>query len=144
MRCKTLVALATVFALLAPAAPAAAAIRITRVYVNPPGSDTGSNKSLNNEYIRLKNTGDKARRLTGWQIRDRGSDHVYTFDAYRLAAGRRVTIHTGRGADTRRHRYWDLDWYVWNNTGDTARLRNRSGELIDGCRWESVSSYTSC
>jgi len=144
MRCKTLVALVTVFAMVVPAAPAFAAIRITKVYVNSPGSDTGSNKSLNNEYITLKNTGSKARRLTGWTIRDSGADHSYRFGTYRLRAGRRVTIHTGRGADTRRHRYWDMDWYVWNNDGDRARLRKRSGVLVDGCRWGTVTSYTRC
>jgi hypothetical protein len=42
---------------------AAGAIKINRIYFDSPGSDTGSNSSLNAEWIRLKNTGNSARQL---------------------------------------------------------------------------------
>src|SRR5215218_5245707 len=38
-------------------ADAASAIQITKVYYNSPGSDTGSNTSLNAEWVRITNTG---------------------------------------------------------------------------------------
>jgi hypothetical protein len=33
---------------------------------------------------------------------------------------------------------------VWNNTGDTAYVRNPSGTLIDSCSWGGSGSYTYC
>ena len=36
-------------------------------------------------------------------------------------------------------------WYVWNNTGDTATLRDASGRLLDQCKFKGASrGYTFC
>jgi Lamin Tail Domain len=94
---------------------AAGAIKIDRIYFDSPGSDGGSNSSLNAEWIRLKNTGANGRSLTNWTIRDKAG-HVYRFGTYRLGAGKTVTVHTGSGSNSARHRYWHQDWYVWNTT----------------------------
>ena len=51
-------------------ATAAAPVRFSYVQYNSPGTDTGSNKSLNAEYIVVKNYTKSARSLTGWTIRD--------------------------------------------------------------------------
>jgi hypothetical protein len=120
-----------------------AAIRIVKIYFDSPGSDTGSNSSLNAEWIRLKNTGSRGKYLTGWTIRD-ASGHVYVFGTYRLGAADRVTIHTGSGSNTSAHRYWRSDWYIWNNTGDTAKLKNRAGTLIDRCSYSGAGDYKVC
>ena len=37
--------------------PASAAIRITKIYFDSPGADTGSNTSLNAEYVVIKEHG---------------------------------------------------------------------------------------
>jgi hypothetical protein len=124
-------------------AHAASPIKITRVYVNSPGSDTGENDSLNAEYIRIKNTGTTNRSLTGWTVRDESS-HVYTFGTFTLKAGYSVTVRTGKGTNTASTRYWQKTWYVWNNSGDSARLRNASGTAIDSCSWGTASSYVTC
>jgi hypothetical protein len=50
---------------LALASPASAAIRITKIYFDSPGADTGSNTSLNAEYVVIKNTGTTRKTLTG-------------------------------------------------------------------------------
>ena len=42
--------------LVAPSASAAPAVKIYFVYFDSPGSDTGSNSSLNAEYVTIKNT----------------------------------------------------------------------------------------
>jgi hypothetical protein len=126
---------------LAPAAPAA--IKITKIYFDSPGADTGSNSSLNAEWIRLRNTGSTGRYLTGWTIRD-ASGHVYRFGTYRLRAGYAVTVHTGNGTNTRLNRYWRSDGYVWNNNGDTAKLKNRAGTLIDRCSYSGAGDWTNC
>jgi hypothetical protein len=124
-----------------PAAPAA--IKITKIYFDSPGSDTGSNSSLNAEWITLKNTGSTGKYLTGWTIRD-PAGHVYRFGTYKLRASRTVTVHTGSGSNTAGHRYWGSDWYIWNNDGDNARLKNKAGTLIDRCSYSGAGDYVNC
>nr|WP_275587092.1 lamin tail domain-containing protein [Micromonospora terminaliae] len=132
---------------LAAAAPAQAAtppVMITKVYYNSPGSDTGSNTSLNAEYVRLTNKRSTVINLKGYYVRDKAG-YVYSFTSdFKVAAGNSILIHTGKGTNAGTHRYWGRSWYVWNNTGDTAYLRNSSGTLVDSCSWGSSGSYTNC
>ncbi|WP_027342936.1 lamin tail domain-containing protein [Hamadaea tsunoensis] len=121
-----------------PASAATPSIMITKVLVNPSGSDTTANSQLVREYIVLKNTTRGSINLNHWTVRDR-SNHVYTFGSLTLGAGKSVTLHTGKGANTSTNRYWGLGWYVWNNTGDGAYVRNSAGKSIDSCSWGSVS-----
>ncbi|MFM6847652.1 MAG: lamin tail domain-containing protein, partial [Terrabacter sp.] len=55
----------------ASSAQALPAIMIYKVQYNSPGSDIGSNTSLNAEYVVLKNTTRTNRSLTGWTLRDK-------------------------------------------------------------------------
>ncbi len=122
---------------------AAKPVRFASVQYDSPGSDTGSNRSLNAEWIRVKNNGGRARTLTGWTIRD-PAGHVYRFPKFRLRSGRSVTLHTGPGQNTRRDLYWRQNWYVWNNTGDRAILKTRSGNRVDVCSWNDGDGNTAC
>jgi hypothetical protein len=124
-----------------PAAAATPKIMITKVLVNPSGSDTTANSQLVREYIVVKNTTTKSISLYRWTVRDK-SNHVYTFGSFTLGAGRSVILHTGKGTNTSTNRYWGLGWYVWNNTGDTAYVRSSAGTLIDSCSWRTVASTT--
>lgn len=72
--------------------------------------------------------------LTGYTVRD-AVGHTYTFGTFSLRAGKRVYLHTGSGTDTWQHRYWGQDWYIWNNNGDTAQLRNALGTPRDSCSY---------
>ena len=146
IRSTIFVLLAAVVATLGVQAPAEAAggVRITKVYFDSPGSDTGSNLSLNAEYVTIKNFGTRTRTVSGWTLRDRGSVHVFHFPTFRLAPGARVTIHTGTGAKTAHSLYWGMSWYVWNNTGDTATLRRASGTLVDRCTFTGAGSFKIC
>ena len=54
---KVLVMIIAATLTLGLASPAYAAIRITKIYFDSPGADTGTNKSLNAEYVQIKNTG---------------------------------------------------------------------------------------
>ena len=83
---------------------AASAIQFGKIYYNSPGSDTGSNTSLNAEWVRIKNTGTTTRSLTGWTVRD-AAGHVYKFGTFSLKPGTYVTLHTGKGTNTAYHRY---------------------------------------
>lgn len=120
-------------------AEAASAVRIYRVYYDSPGKDTGSNSSLNAEWVQIINRGTKTRQLKGWRIHDR-TGYTYTFGSFKLGPKKTVKVRTGRGKNTSANRYWGRRWYVWNNTGDTAYLRRPSGSLADSCSWSKKGS----
>jgi hypothetical protein len=125
---------------LALASTAAGAVKIAKIHYNSPGTDTGSNKSLNGEWVTIKNTGNNSRSLGNWRIRDR-SGHVYRFaSGFRLGGGETVKLHTGRGSDSAHHRYWDADAYVWNNDRDRATLKNAGGNVIDKCSYNNSAA----
>jgi Lamin Tail Domain len=131
----------------AAAAPATArTVVISGIYYNSPGSDRGSNASLNHEWVRLHNTTGRAITMSGWTLRD-AANHVFRFGTYRLAAHATVKIHTGRGRATRANRYWNRSWYIWNNTGDTATLRTAAGTFRARCKYSDPHerrAFTSC
>jgi len=124
--------------------PAASAVQIISISPNASGAsaaraaalrDTGTNRSLNGEWIRLRNVGRSARQLRGWSVSD-GDGHVYRFGRLELRAGASVTVHSGRGRDTGRHRYWGRRGEVWDNNRDIARLRRPDGTLASRCRYD--------
>src|SRR3954470_17566405 len=81
-------------------ANAAGTVYIYKVYFDSPGSDTGSNSSLNAEYVVIRNGDNASHSISGWTVRDRAG-HRYTFpDGFRLSAGKQAIIHTG---DASRH-----------------------------------------
>ncbi|MFI7601162.1 lamin tail domain-containing protein [Actinoplanes sp. NPDC049681] len=126
---------------------AAGAVQFSKIQYNSPGSDTGSNTSLNNEWVRLTNKTSATINLKGWTVRD-AAGHVYTFSGdYRLGAGKYMYVHTGKGTNGQpdsKHRYWNRTSYVWNNGGDTAYLRTNTGKSIDSCKWGNGSGVTYC
>ncbi|WP_341717998.1 lamin tail domain-containing protein [Micromonospora sp. FIMYZ51] len=132
-------------AVAAPAQAATPAIEITKVYYDSPGADNRSKASLNAEYVKLTNRRARTINLKNWTLRDK-ANHVYTFTGnFKLAKGKSVVIRTGKGTNTTRTRYWGSGNYIWNNTGDTAYLRNASGKLIDKCSWKKKGKgYTTC
>jgi hypothetical protein len=69
-----------------------------------------------------------------------GQPRLQVRHTFSLGGGEFVRIHTGKGTKTSTDRYWGLSWSVWNNTGDTAYLRNADFVLRDTCEWTSVGS----
>jgi hypothetical protein len=107
---------------------------------NSPGSDNGSNPSLNAEWVRVSDSSStRTYTLTGYTIRDRSS-HVYTFGTFRLKPRASVTLHTGSGRNTSTDRYWGKRWYVWNNSGDEAFLKDNHRLTKDICIWGRVAN----
>jgi hypothetical protein len=83
--------------LIAAQANAAGSVYISKVYYNSPGSDTGSNSSLNAEYVVIRNGDNVSHSVSGWTVGD-AAGHRYTFpDGSRLGAGKQAIIHTGDG-----------------------------------------------
>ncbi len=147
-RARVVGLLLALFVAMAPITPAAAAVppvRITKVFYDPPGSDTRTNTHLNLEYVVITNSSAKPQTLTRWTLRD-AQAHVFTFPAFTLAAGKSVTVHTGKGNANPANRYYNSGNYIWNNTGDTATLKNNTGQTISTCGWTSraASGYKNC
>jgi hypothetical protein len=143
-----LAALGAVLALTSNGAPPAAAagkIKFSKLYADSPGSDHGSNTSLNAEYVVVHNGGSTKVRLGSYRIKDK-QGHVFAFPgSFTLKAGRSVTVHTGRGTNTAANLYWNQSWYIWNNTTDTAYLI-KSGARFDTCVFPRSHSrpYVNC
>jgi phosphatidylserine/phosphatidylglycerophosphate/cardiolipin synthase-like enzyme len=95
---------------------------ITFILYDPP--DTLS------EYVQIQNTSGAALDMTGWTLRDL-ANNTYTFPTFTLAAGATVKVWTNSGTNDSANLYWGRSQAVWNNTGDTAFLRNAQGELVD-------------
>lgn len=89
-----------------------------------------SDLNLQDEWVRISNTGSSPVSLNGWKIEDEGNKHTYTFQPYTLNAGSTVTVFTGKGINSATEFYWQLDNPVWNNDGDAAYLYDNSGKLI--------------
>jgi Lamin Tail Domain len=122
-----------------PSASAASCVGIYRIYYNSPGSDTGTNTSLNSEWIQLRNRCSTSSSLTNAKIKD-AAGHTYTFGSYALGGGKYVKVHTGKGSNTATDRYQGRSWYVWNNDKDTAYLYNASGSRLDSCSYNNPSA----
>ncbi|HST86651.1 MAG TPA: lamin tail domain-containing protein [Kineosporiaceae bacterium] len=132
----TLSLIASTAAIAAPAS-AASKIHIVKVRFDSAGSDAPvTNPKLNDEFVVIKNTDTVDRSLTGWTIVDESS-HRYTFGETTIKAGATLKVRTGRGDDTAKNKYQDRGYYVWNNTSDTAYLRNTRGRGGDTCSWET-------
>jgi hypothetical protein len=126
-------------------ADAANCIKIQKIYYDSPGPDSGSNESLNGEWIRLKNICGSAKNLWYFEVRDAAGNSYYFGSPFSLNAGSRVKIHTGSGTNTSTDRYWSRAKHVWGNTKDTARLYNASSALIRTCSYDDASvNATTC
>ena len=131
-----LAAVALTPAVAAQAAPARTPprVQIAKIWYNSPGRDTGSNASLNGEWVQLRNTTRHPILMRGWTVRDTAG-HVFTFADWTLPARSLVKIHTGTGSPDRGNRYWSMGWYAWNNDGDTATVKTARGAREDSCSY---------
>lgn len=133
----------------APAAEALPAVMIHQVVYDSYGAtrDDYSNSSLNAEYVVLRNTTSTSRTVTGWTVTD-ATGFRYTLPTTTIPAKGTVKIMTGKGRNTTgvratTARHWGRGSYVWNNTGDTVTVRNRSGARMDTCRYTDKSTRDS-
>jgi len=122
----------------------AGSIRFAKVHYNSPGSDNGSNSSLNKEWISLTNHGNRNKDLTGWTVREPAGDRFKFPSGFTLKPGKTVHIHTGRGANSKTDLFWRRDAYVWNNAGDKAVLKNESRTVVDTCKWGRGGGAIDC
>ncbi|CAM5283778.1 hypothetical protein SSPIM334S_05546 [Streptomyces spiroverticillatus] len=114
--------------------PPRPSVVIGRVQANSPGWDDGSNRSLNGEWVEVRNLSRFPVNLDGYSLSDRDG-HRYYFDHLRLRGHDSVKVHTGVGRDGWGHVYQDRHRYVWDNYGDSATLRNGWGRVVDRVSW---------
>ncbi|MEV0123558.1 lamin tail domain-containing protein [Streptomyces sp. NPDC050703] len=136
-------------AALLAASPASAAghqggLHLGYIQYDSPGRDTRSNASLNAEWVNIHNNTRSPIQLKGYKLKD-NTGYTYTFGSYKIGAGKTVKVRTGKGTNASGVRYWGRGSYVWNNTGDKARLVRPSGSLQDSCSWSRTGSgHVSC
>jgi hypothetical protein len=106
------------------ATPVPADVQITHIEFNPAGDD------VQGEYVQIENLGGDGQSMTDWTLRDE-ANHIFTFPGFSLGAGKTVRVWTKDGSDTQTDMYWGSGTAIWNNTGDTAYLRDSQGDLID-------------
>lgn len=82
------------------------------------------------EWVKIVNMGAVTVDMTGYTLTD-VANHKYTFPNFILPAGGTVKVYTADGADTAEELYCGCGKYIWNNTGDTAWLRDAEGFLVD-------------
>lgn len=116
---------------------APANVQITLIVYNPAGDD------VQGEYVRIENKGGVTAVLTGWTLSDNDS-HVYNFPSgFSLTPGAAVQVWVKSGVNNATNLYWGSLQAFWNNTGDTAYLRN-GVTLVDSCSYSGGGSQASC
>ncbi len=125
-----------------PRAEAASSLRFGTFVADPSGTDKRDNAHINRETIQVRNVGSKKITLAGYRIRDKAK-HTFVFPkGFTLAAHATVTVHTGKGTNSRTNLYWKQGNYVWNNNGDTAYLADTHGKTVATCTYKKVKSGT--
>jgi Domain of unknown function (DUF1929) len=92
-------------------------VQVTNILFNPPGPD------LMSERLVIENQTAMNVNVTNWTIEDL-KNHVFTFPQFLLATGAQVQLWTKGGVSDANNLYWGSGSPIWNNTGDTAILRN--------------------
>jgi cardiolipin synthase A/B len=109
-----------------PTSPPAATgnVDITFIFFDGQGSQEPD------EYVQIQNMDTVSIQLQGWTLSD-AANHVFTFPNFFIQPGQVCRVYTNEN-----HPEWCGFNYgsgsaIWNNTGDTASLRNSNGVLID-------------
>ncbi|MAU01161.1 MAG: hypothetical protein CL608_28795 [Anaerolineaceae bacterium] len=120
-----------------PTPTAPANVQITIIVYDPSGDDVAG------EYVTITNQGATAENMTGWVLSDVAST-AYVFPSFSLAPSASVRVWTKSGTDSVTDLYWGRGSAIWNNTGDTATLRNSSSQVIDTCTYSGGGVSANC
>lgn len=108
---------------------------IANIRYDGPGNDVEFGDS---EYVLLHNHGTGTADVGLWSLEDEAG-HVITIPSgYVIQPGGELTIYSGPGNDTATSYYEGLGQAIWNNSGgDTATLRDASGQTVDSYSYSS-------
>ncbi|MFD8591825.1 lamin tail domain-containing protein [Streptomyces sp. NPDC059637] len=103
------------------------------VQYDSPGPDLRTDRSLNGEWVLVKNTSRERVRLGGYTLDWDGRS--YRFGRMTLRGGEEVKVHTGHGRDNRDHVYQDRDRHQFDNRSGRITLRD-DDRFVDRCNWD--------
>jgi hypothetical protein len=83
------------------------------------------------EYVEFRNDDTKVIQLAGWKLSDFGEIHVFTFPSFEIQPGQVCRVYTNESHPESCGFTFGNDAGIWNNTGDTATLRDANGNFID-------------
>lgn len=85
---------------------------------------------LNEERVKLTNTGDTSLDLSGYRIEDEVGERYIFDEEFTLAAGASVYVHTGSGTDDADDLYMGYSREIWNDSGDTVSVYDDDDTLV--------------
>jgi hypothetical protein len=99
-------------------------VNITTIFYDGAGSQEPD------EYVETKNDDTKPIQLQNWTLSD-AANHVFTFPSFVFQPGQVCRVYTNEV-----HPEWCGFSYgsgsaIWNNSGDTATLRDGNGTVVD-------------
>lgn len=115
-------------------------------------AEEGSNTIYINEvnsqpddWIEFINTGDEAVDISGFEIRDNSNDHRWKFsEGTTIAAGQIIVVDTdtvGLMYDDNADQYVEGKYDIGLGGGDSVRLYDKDGNLLDQYSWTEHASY---
>ncbi len=90
----------------------------------------GAGSSEPNEYVEIRNDDTRPIQLQNWTLRDI-ANHVYTFPSFVMQPLQVCRVYTNQNHPEYCSFNYGSGSAIWNNTGDTAYLRDTVGTLID-------------
>ena len=91
---------------------------------------TDSQYNINGEWVKITNKGTTSQSLTGWKLLNKTNSVLYTIPTFTLGAGSTVTVYSGTGINSATRLYMKYNRHVWANSGECARLKDNSGNLV--------------
>ena len=83
------------------------------------------------EYVEIRNDDSKSIQLRNWTLHDIASGQVFTFPSCLLEPGKVCRFYTNENQPEWCGFSYGSGSAIWNNTGDTAYLRDGNGTMID-------------
>ena len=87
-------------------------------------------KDVEAEIVAIKNNGNEAVNLQGWQLISVEGNQVFNFPNVNVAPGKTIYVTSGSDAKSSSN---SLEWtkkQIWLNAGDAAQLKNAKGEIV--------------
>lgn len=89
-----------------------------------------SGPDVTGEYVLIQNQGKDPVDMSNWSLADKAS-HIFRFPEFILNPGAQVRVWTRAGINTGTNLFWESKIAIWNNTGDTATLCDREGNVVN-------------
>ena len=80
--------------------------------------------------MEIRNTGGSPVQLAGWTLSD-AANHVFTFPLFVMAPGQTCRVYTNEVHPEYCGFSYGSGTAIWNNSGDTATLRDNQGKVVD-------------